>query len=553
MKRFMTALMALFILAGSLGSFPFFGVQEAAAAEPKLVAFTFDDGPSPQTERLLDGLKEQGVPATFFMNGTNGYAGIVNWRHLLKRMMDEGHQLANHTNSHKVPFNTLSSASMKAEVSKVQEYLYEAMGGTYRDCVRIPGGARSDRISSSVEAPMIWWSVDTRDWESRNASRVYNMIMSYVHDGAVVLMHDLYGTTVDAALRAIPELKRQGYEFVTVAELFRRRGVSLTDGATYYSAPPSGGTLPAYLAPTVSIETNAALEIQVHASSSVTGLTYYFTEDGSLPNLSSKRCGVDEAQIGARICVAGIDEFGTRTPVTEITVENPYWPVFDAVYYADTNSDLKRAYGYDEIQLFRHFRNYGVSEGRVASPIFSVQEYMNRYSDVREVYQGSRFAAVNHFVVHGMKEQRVGIRSFEVFTYREMYPDLQRAFGGDIVRYYRHFVQYGYREGRRGVPAPDLSNPAVRYGGEDYSAVYNFKEYVAAYADIREYYSNDDQAALRHFVIHGMNEGRMGRRDFNVYAYKSRYADLREAYGENLKSYYLHYCWFGQREKRKAK
>ncbi len=78
----------------------------------KLIAFTFDDGPSRYTSQLLDGLKERGGVATFFMTGVNGSGGITNYTSLLTRMRDEGHQLANHTYSHITPFNTQSASTI---------------------------------------------------------------------------------------------------------------------------------------------------------------------------------------------------------------------------------------------------------------------------------------------------------------------------------------------------------------------------------------------------------------------------------------------------------
>ena len=100
----------------------------AAAGSTKLIAFTFDDGPSPYTAGLLDGLRARGASATFFMTGVNGSSGIVNQGAVLTRMRDEGHQLANHTYSHIVPFNTQSAATISSQVGQVEQLLFPLYG-----------------------------------------------------------------------------------------------------------------------------------------------------------------------------------------------------------------------------------------------------------------------------------------------------------------------------------------------------------------------------------------------------------------------------------------
>ena len=217
MKRKCYALVLALALLFSTVSTGFFGM-EGAAAEPKLLAFTFDDGPSYNTPALLDGLKERGAAVTFFMTGVNGSSGIANQESLLDRMRDEGHQLANHTYSHIMPFDTQSAATISSQVGRVEELLFQHMGGSYTDMVRTPGGATGGLVKSTVPAPIITWSVDTLDWKYHNANTVYNNILSDAYDGAIVLLHDLYSTSVQGVLRAMDTLKSQGYEFVTVSE-----------------------------------------------------------------------------------------------------------------------------------------------------------------------------------------------------------------------------------------------------------------------------------------------------------------------------------------------
>lgn len=185
MKRKCYALVLALALLFTTVSTGFFGM-EGAAAEPKLLAFTFDDGPSYNTPALLDGLKERGAAVTFFMTGVNGSSGIANQESLLDRMRDEGHQLANHTYSHIMPFDTQSAATISSQVGRVEELLFQHMGGSYTDMVRTPGGATGGLVKSTVPAPIITWSVDTLDWKYHNANTVYNNILSDAYDGAKI-------------------------------------------------------------------------------------------------------------------------------------------------------------------------------------------------------------------------------------------------------------------------------------------------------------------------------------------------------------------------------
>lgn len=270
-QRLFAMLLALAMLLAAVPAGAAGGDAAAAAAGSKLIAFTFDDGPSPHTAGLLDGLKARGAHATFFMTGVNGGSGIVNQSAVLTRMRDEGHQLANHTYSHIVPFNAQSASTISSQVSRVEQLLFQYMGGSYTDMVRTPGGALSITVQNNVPAPIINWSVDTLDWKYRNADTVYNNIISGARDGAIVLLHDLYPTSIQGALRAIDTLKAQGYECVTVAELLRRRGITPVNGRSYTSAPPAGVNLPAYSAPVISSSTGTD-GVQVTLSSANAGV-----------------------------------------------------------------------------------------------------------------------------------------------------------------------------------------------------------------------------------------------------------------------------------------
>ncbi len=294
----------------------------SAAQTGKLIAFTFDDGPSKYTTTLLDGLKQRNVPATFFMCGTNGSHGIVNHDALLDRMVEEGHQLANHSWDHP-SIAKLSGGQVASEFSRVESLLFRHMGGSYIDMVRTPGGAYNTTIQNNTPAPIIIWSVDPLDWKIRDANSVYNKVVSGAKDGSIVLMHDIYQTSVQGALRAVDTLKSQGYEFVTVSELLRRRGITPSNGIRYYSALNNGTTLPAYQAPAVSSSfDDAAAKTMVTFSTQDPGITMYYTTDGSYPKLSSQKyTGPFPISQDTTFRVVGYDKYGTRTPAAVQTVK----------------------------------------------------------------------------------------------------------------------------------------------------------------------------------------------------------------------------------------
>ena len=311
--------------------------QEAAADSTKLIAFTFDDGPSYYTSQLLDGLESRGVVATFFMCGVNGASGTSNYQSLLTRMYNDGCQLANHTWDHSY-LSSMSSSSIRSAVSKVEAYLFQAVGGQYTDFVRTPGGQNNATIRSSVGTPIIYWSLDTEDWRYRNEDTVYNTIIKYASDGDIVILHDLYPTSVKAALRAIDTLKSKGFEFVTVTELLRRRGITAKAGTVYTSAASSGTTLPAYAAPTMSATVDeASRTISVACSTKDSGVTLYYTLDGTKPTLASTKYeGPIHITDPATITVAGIDAYATRTPITQYTVMGYPVSAPTASYSTDT-------------------------------------------------------------------------------------------------------------------------------------------------------------------------------------------------------------------------
>lgn len=188
-------------------------LMEQSQAHPE-VALTFDDGPSPKyTPLLLDGLKERNVRATFFLLGKN----VKENQELVQRMQAEGHLLGNHTYNH-VQLNKIPETTARQEILKTNNEIYEATG-KYPEYMRPPYGAWKKNMELCIEMLPVFWDIDTLDWKSQNVDAILKAAGEEPEDGSIILMHDEYQTSVEAALLLIDRLKEKGYEFVTVDEL----------------------------------------------------------------------------------------------------------------------------------------------------------------------------------------------------------------------------------------------------------------------------------------------------------------------------------------------
>ncbi len=177
-------------------------LREDLLEAPKYVALTFDDGPRADTTgRLLDGLLERGAAATFFVIGEQ----VPCNEDLLRRM---------------------------EEVHKTETLLKEAVGeGDF--WLRPPYGLIGGERSQLIRTPMIYWSVDPQDWKLLDKDKVVAAVLEDVEPGDIILLHDFYSSSVDAALEIIDRLQKDGYAFVTVEELFRIQGVEPQAGKLY--------------------------------------------------------------------------------------------------------------------------------------------------------------------------------------------------------------------------------------------------------------------------------------------------------------------------------
>lgn len=290
---------------------------------PKLIALTFDDGPSAYTGALLDGLRARHAAGTFFMNGENGTGGTCGIKNgheaLLSRMWEGGHQLANHTYRH-LSLKELPVNQIRAEAAAVNELIFHAVGGEFECFVRTPYGYADKTVTDGVNAPIILWSVDTSDWEYRDADYVYNKILSCARGGAILLMHDIYESSVEGALRAVDALKEKRYEFVTVSELLRRTGVRPEKGTVYSRAKRRFRCLPAYPAPEVKSAEGSSHGLVEITCAAPAGLSVYYTTDGAYPKLSDHLySGAVLVEPGTVFTAIGVDQWGTRTPAVTVT------------------------------------------------------------------------------------------------------------------------------------------------------------------------------------------------------------------------------------------
>ena len=254
----------------------------AANGEKKLIALTFDDGPGPYTGRLLDGLAERNVHATFFELGMRA----EQYDKTTQRIYAEGHQVAQHGYDHPT-LTTQSDEKVRWQISHTKDIIDGILGQDFTYYVRPPYGDCNSRVLSLLNAPAILWSIDPVDWRDRDAYTVRDRIIANAYDGAIILCHDIYSTTVDGALMAIDTLKADGYEFVTVSELFRRRGETPQNGERYYSCKPTGTQLSAVAAPSVSAELiDGVTKVKLTADA---GAAIYYTLDGSDPAFNVTR------------------------------------------------------------------------------------------------------------------------------------------------------------------------------------------------------------------------------------------------------------------------
>ena len=219
MRKFFVFLLCVFLL---------MPCAKAGGSE-KYVALTFDDGPSGRfTHRLLDGLKERDAKATFFLCGYR----MKDYGKEAQRTAAEGHEIAIHGYSHD-SMCAMSTEEVTREIRDTAALLPEGCRPRF---LRPPGGSCGDGVTTAAmeeNLVVLNWSLDSKDWATRDVQTIVDNVVKKVKDGDVVLMHDMSDSSVTAALRIIDMLSARGYEFVTVSELAQIKGAKLTPGRVY--------------------------------------------------------------------------------------------------------------------------------------------------------------------------------------------------------------------------------------------------------------------------------------------------------------------------------
>lgn len=180
----------------------------------KKLALTFDDGPHPiYTKRLLTELEKRNVKATFFVVGENAELNCE----LITKMNEDGHLIGNHTYSH-IQLTDDNKAEFEQELIKTSDVI-KNITGKETEYVRPPYGTWDRSFEKKLNMIPVLWTVDPLDWCSQDSVCIARSVINKVKDGDIILLHDCYDTSIEAAIMIVDELKRQGYTFVTVDEI----------------------------------------------------------------------------------------------------------------------------------------------------------------------------------------------------------------------------------------------------------------------------------------------------------------------------------------------
>lgn len=187
--------------------------------EKKIVALTYDDGPSKLTTKpLLDLLEKYDASATFFINGNHANDN----KDLVKEIYEKGNEIGNHTLDH-VWLTKTDFKEKKRQIYGNESLLKFLSGQEGRMLVRPPYGDIDQSILDAFDLSFIMWSVDSRDWEVQDVAVIQQNVFSEITDGDIIIMHDGYTSTIEATEEILKRLKKEGFEVVSVSELFKQK------------------------------------------------------------------------------------------------------------------------------------------------------------------------------------------------------------------------------------------------------------------------------------------------------------------------------------------
>lgn len=190
--------------------------------DKKVVALTFDDGPHPKvTPEILSTLDKFDAKATFFMLGNQAeyYPSVA------KEVAQQGHEIGNHTTSH-MELTNLQKEEIKKEIDTSNQLIKRATGQS-PSVFRPPYGAYNDDVKEyikEINTPLVLWSVDSLDWQSRDANEVNKKVKEEIVSGSIILLHDIHPSTAEALPELLESLEREGYQFITVSQLLSLQG-----------------------------------------------------------------------------------------------------------------------------------------------------------------------------------------------------------------------------------------------------------------------------------------------------------------------------------------
>lgn len=200
-----------------IGSHFYINATSPVFIEKKYVALTYDDGPSRlTTQPLLDLLEKYNASATFFINGNHANDN----KELVKEIYTSGNEIGNHTLDH-VWLTKTSVEEQKRQIYGNESLLKFLSGQKGNMLVRPPYGDINEKILKNFDLAFIMWSVDSRDWEVQDVASIQNNVFSSIKDGDIIIMHDGYTSTIKATEEILKRLKKEGFEVVSVSELFQ--------------------------------------------------------------------------------------------------------------------------------------------------------------------------------------------------------------------------------------------------------------------------------------------------------------------------------------------
>lgn len=197
--------------------------------DKKLIAFTFDDGPSSSTtNKLLDSLDKFDARVTFFVLGSR----VNQYKNSLKRAYEQGNQIGSHTYSHLNLFK-LNESDIAREINNTNTEIKNIIG-VEPELLRPPYGNINSDIKRITNMYTILWDIDPEDWKYKDKDKIAKNIVDNAHDGAIVLLHDIYESSIDGALIAMERLKDEGYAFVTIEEMIKLKNIEFDKTKSYF-------------------------------------------------------------------------------------------------------------------------------------------------------------------------------------------------------------------------------------------------------------------------------------------------------------------------------